>query len=204
MRPSQYTQLCSMVRRIVSDSGEAEDIAQDAYLAAFLAGHTDFEAIETRRWLAGTVQNMARMALRGTVRRRGRESQWQKAQPDRSDNDQQEALYLPSTLTPPLKAVAALALSGHNRKEIAYLLNLTDAALRQRIRALKSQLTQAGLAMPAGLPGLTLGVAYGRLRCALLSKLSHRGGVLASHDPDGHLFIIRNSQNGTRRQLEGE
>ncbi|MEX2367266.1 MAG: sigma-70 family RNA polymerase sigma factor [Pseudohongiellaceae bacterium] len=203
MRPSQYTQLCSIARRIVNDVGEAEDVAQEAFLAAFLAGHTDFEAIETRRWLVGTVRNMARMSLRGTVRRRGRESQWQMAQPDESDSTLQGIQTLPITLTPPLKAVVALALSGHNRKEIAYLLNLTDVTLRQRIRTLKRELTGAGLDMPAELPGLTLGLAYGRLRCALLSKLSHRGGFLASHDPDGHLFVVSSSQNGSRRQLTG-
>ncbi len=203
MRPSQYTQLCTIARRIVNDVGEAEDVAQEALLAAFLAGHTDFEAIETRRWLVGTVRNMARMSLRGTVRRQGRESQWQSAQPDQFESPQHGIHALPITLTPPLKAVAALALSGHNRKEIAYLLNLTDVTLRQRIRTLKRELTRAGLDMPAELPGLTLGLAYGRLRGALLSKLSHRGGVLASHDPDGHLFVISGSQKGHRRQLTG-
>lgn len=203
MRPRQYTQLCTIARRIVNDAGEAEDVAQEALLAAFLAGHTDFEAVETRRWLVGTVRNMARMSVRGTVRRQGRESQWQRAQPNQVDSPQQGIHALPVTLTPPLKAVAALALSGHNRKEIAYLLNLTDATLRQRIRTLKRELTQAGLDMPSELPGLTLGLAYGRLRHALLSKLSHRGGFLASHDPDGHLFVISGSQNGHRRPLTG-
>ena len=203
MRPSQYTQLCSIAQRITHDTGEAEDVAQEALLAAFLAGHTDFEAIETRRWLVGTVRNMARMSLRGTVRRQERESQWQGAQHVQSDPSANGYQALPVSLSPSLKAVAALALSGHNRKEIAYLLNLTDVTLRQRIRTLKRELIRAEVAMPTELPGLHLGLAYGRLRSALLSKLSHRGGVLASHDPDGHLFVISGSQKGTRRQLTG-
>ena len=201
MPPSQYPKLCTIARRITHDADEAEDIVQEAFIAAFLAGHTDFESSDTRRWLVGTVQNKALMAVRGAVRRRVRESHWHDTREDTSDGDSQETLGLPSTLTPPLRAVAALALSGHNRKEIAYLLNLTDVALRQRIRTLKRQLTKAELTMPSELPGLTLGLAYGRLRGALLSKLSYRGGVLASHDPDGHLFLIRGSQNSTRRQL---
>ncbi|MFY0664833.1 MAG: sigma-70 family RNA polymerase sigma factor [Natronospirillum sp.] len=204
MRPSQYTQLCAVAQRITQDAGEAEDVVQDALLAAFLSGHTDFEAIETRKWLVGTVKNKARMARRGSVRREGRESQWLMTQEEAFTDERHELAGLLETLTSPLKAVAALALSGHNRREIAYLLNLTDAALRQRILALKRRILKEGIAMPAELPGLVLGVAYGRLRGALSSKLSQRGGVLASHDPDGHLFVISGSQKGTRRQLEGE
>ena len=193
MRPSQYTQLCSIARRTINDVGEAEDVVQDAYLAAFLSGLTNFDAAETRRWLVGTVRNKARMALRGAVRRRGRESQWRMEQPNTSTDDQQEITQLLNTLTPPLKAVLALALSGHNRREIAYLLNLTDATLRQRIRTLKCRINEAGLVMPNELPGLNPGMAYGRIRGALSSKLFRRGGFLASHDPDGHLFVIRQS-----------
>lgn len=200
MRPTQYVQLCSIARRIVDDLGEAEDIVQDAYLAAFLSGFTDFDAIDTRKWLVGTVRNKARMALRGTVRRRGRESQWQMEQPDSVADDHQDIARLISSLPTSLKAVAALALSGHNRKEIAYLLHLTDAALRQRIRALKLRVTEAEVDMPGELTGLSPGMAYGRIRGALMSNLARRDGFLASHDPDGHLFVIGHSQNVTRRQ----
>lgn len=200
MRPSQYGQLCSIACRIVDDVGEAEGIVQDAYLAAFLAGLTDFDAVETRKWLVGTVRNKARMALRGTVRRLGRESQWQMERPDSVADDHQDIARLINSLPTSLKAVAALALSGHSRKEIAYLLNLTDAALRQRIRALKLRVTEAEVEMPAELTGLTPGMAYGRIRGALMSNLARRDGFLASHDPDGHLFVIGRSQNGTRRQ----
>ncbi len=98
-------------------------------------------------------------------------------------------------MPPALKAVAALTLSGHNRREIAYLLNLSDTALRQRITALKRQLSARGVAMPDGMPGLNLDLAYGRIRDALLPGLLQQGGIFASHDPDGHLFIVRRSQN---------
>ncbi len=190
MRPSQYAQLCSVARRILGETCEAEDVVQDAYLTAFLDGRTDFGSIDTRKWLVGTVRNKARMALRSAVRRRGRESQWQPEPLDSLADDQRELARLMQALTPPLKSVLALALSGHNRREIAYLLKLTDATLRQRICALRRRVAEAGLTVPAGLPGLGSGIAYGRMRGALSSKLVRRGGVLASHDPDGHLFVI--------------
>lgn len=200
MRPSQYSQLCHVARRIVDDVGEAEDIVQDAYLAAFLSGFVDFDAVETRKWLTGTVRNKARMAVRSAVRRRGRESQWQLDMPDGMGDDHQEIALLLNSLPASLKAVAALALSGHSRKEILYMLKVTDAALRQRIRALKRHVAEADVNLPTELVGLTPGLAYGRMRVSLLSMLTRRQGFLASHDPDGHLFVIGYSQNGARRQ----
>ena len=97
-------------------------------------------------------------------------------------------------LPPALKALAALVLTGHNRREIAYLLALEDTALRQRVSQLRKRFTAAGIEMPAGMPGLSLDLAYGRIRDALLPALLRHGGILASHDPDGHLFVVRRSQ----------
>jgi hypothetical protein len=91
-------------------------------------------------------------------------------------------------------------LTGHNRREIAYLLGLPDTALRQRISALKKHLMARGLAAPEELSGLHLDLAYGRIRDALLPALVRHGGAFASHDPDGHLFLVRRSQTGAARQ----
>jgi hypothetical protein len=91
--------------------------------------------------------------------------------------------------------VALLALTGHSRHEIGYLLNLTDTALRQRVVALKRRLRETGLGSPAEFTGLNLDLAYGRIRDALLPQLLRQGGLFASHDPDGHLFVVRRSQN---------
>ena len=48
--------------------------------------------------------------------------------------------------------------------------------------------------MPEPMSGLNLDLAYGRIRDALLPLLLRQGGTLASHDPDGHLFVLRRSQ----------
>lgn len=195
MRPNEYAQLCAVARRNLVDASEAEDVVQEALLAAFEAGRVDFAAAETRQWLAGTVRNKARMAARTSGRRLRRESQWLDEQDDAVSSDSPELLTLLNGLTAPLKAVAVLALSGHNRREIQYLLRLSDATLRQRIASLKRQIRQFDVQMPDDLPALLPGLAYGRIRQTLRSKLFYRGGVLASHDPDGHLFVIGRSQN---------
>jgi hypothetical protein len=102
-----------------------------------------------------------------------------------------------------LKSVAALALSGHNRREIAYLLDLPDTALRQRVRALKRHLQARGVTMPADMPGLNLDLYYGRIRDALLPALIREGGVLGTHDPDGHLFIVRRASAAHKQAVRG-
>ena len=205
MRPGLYAQLCAIARRETRDAGAVEDMVQEALLAAVLAGRVDFDAAETARWLTGTVRNQARMAARSAMRRRGRESHWQsEAHTEPAASEQGDVASLLASLPSALKAVAALTLSGHTRREIAYLLELPDTALRQRIAALRRRVVQAGLAVPADLPGLSLDLAYGRIRDALLPQLLREGGLFASHDPDGHLFVIRRSQKPEPRQQAGQ
>jgi DNA-directed RNA polymerase specialized sigma24 family protein len=201
MRPALYAQLRAIARREGRDASIAEDMVQEALLAAILAGRTDFDAADTARWLTGTVRNRARMAARSAVRRRQRETRWQAettpAEPATAPTDVAKLL---ASLPAALRAVAALILSGHSRREIAWLLDLSDVALRQRITILKRRVVAAGLALPEDLPGLGLDLAYGRIRDALLPSLVRHGGIFASHDPDGHLFIVARSQKPDLRQ----
>lgn len=201
MRSAIYTRLQAVARRESRDAGIADDLVQEAMVAAIRAGRTDFDAPETSRWLVGVIRNQARMAARGAMRRRRRDGEWrsnaaQAAEPDETQNLARLLDSLPASL----RIVAALALSGHDRREIAYLLQVSDTALRQRLMALKRRFLAEGVAAPADLPGLNLDLAYGRLRDALLPKLRRHGGVFATHDPDGHLLVIGCSQIGRRRQ----
>lgn len=205
MRPSHYAKLCAVARREGGDANGAEDLVQEALLAAILAGRTDFDLPDTARWLVGTVRNRARMAARGAARRRRRDGLWPaEAMPAVADQQTSEIARFLADLPAALRVVATLTLSGHSRLEIAYLLRLPDTALRQRIVALKRRVVRAGLALPGDLPGLNLDLAYGRIRDALLPQLLRNRGVFASHDPDGHLFVIRRSQKAEWRQLEGQ
>lgn len=194
MRPSQYAQLLAIARRVTRRADEADDLVQDALLEAVRSGRM-IAGPQDMRWLGGIIRNRAKLVARGASRTRLRETHWQSLRPEPAPPAEAPDLSaMLSGLPPALKAVAALTLSGHNRREIAYLLDLSDAALRQRIAALKRQLKGAGITMPEGMPGLNLDLAYGRIRDALLPGLLRQGGIFASHDPDGHLFIVRRSQ----------
>lgn len=192
MRQAAYNQLLALARRCSRQPADADDLLQDALIEAIRVGRADFTRPEHRRWLAGVMRNKAKMAARGATRGRTRDTAWQETHTSSSTAaDETPVSTLLSGLPPSLKSVVALALSGHDRREIAYLLRLDDVTLRQRISTLGKRLRAAGLELPAGTPGLGLNLAYGRIRDALLPALLREGGVFASHDPDGHLFIVR-------------
>ena len=140
------------------------------------------------------------MAARGNSRRTQRDTRWIAERPPAAATNPTDRGDVLADLPPALRAVAALALAGQTRREIAYLLRLSDAALRQRLSALRRILGARGAAMPEGLPGLGGTLDYGRLRDALVPMLHRQGGLIAAHDPDGHLFVIRGSQRDGRRQ----
>lgn len=199
MRTRLYAQLIAIARR-EGGGTSAEDLVQDAPLIAVEAGRCDPGDPATARWLCGVVRNRARMAARSAHRRLGRETAWSEADNHAPERDSPALATVLDGLSPALRTLAALVLTGHNRREIAYLLHLPETALRQRITALRRHLLARGLAAPGELIGLNLDLAYGRIRDALLPALHRHGGAFASHDPDGHIFLVRPSQNPAPRQ----
>jgi RNA polymerase sigma-70 factor (ECF subfamily) len=195
MGDAVYRRLLGIARRHARRTDEAEDVLQDALLAALAAGR-DFRETANARWLGGVIRNQATLGARSAARRRRRETRWadEAVAPGSLGADPGEPVSLGDILgglPPALKAVAALALSGHSRREIAYLLAIPDTALRQRLSALRRTLAARGVAMPHGTPGLMLDLPYGRIRDSLMPLLRSSRGTIASHDPDGHPFILR-------------
>lgn len=196
-----YRKLLAIARKRAHHRDEAEDLVQDALLEAVRQGREDLSQPQNVRWIAGIMRNRVRMAARRAVRARSRDGAWlalqaHVAMPQPPASPEAILEGLPRAL----KAVAALVLTGHDRREIAYLLRLSDTALRQRVVALKRHLAGRGVDMPQGSTGLKLDLPYGRIRKTLLPELLRHGGVFATHDPDGHLFIVKDSQNPRRRQ----
>jgi DNA-directed RNA polymerase specialized sigma24 family protein len=193
--PRAFSDLHALARRVSRRADEADDLVQEALLIALEAGRTNLASPETRRWLAGVIRNRAAFDARTSARRRRRETGWSEAQPAAAIRSETPAPEL-AHLSPALRVTALLALSGHTRQEIGWLLNLSDAALRQRISQLKRALDNAP--MPDADP--TGALAFGRIRRALLGPTRRPEAFLASHDPDGHLFVVSRSQVSAPRQ----
>jgi DNA-directed RNA polymerase specialized sigma24 family protein len=185
-----YQHLLNVARRHARRADEAEDVLQEALLAAVTAGR-DVNDTANQRWLMGVIRNQAALTARSAARRRRRETRWVDERDEGAPAETFPVADILSGLPPSLKAVAALALTGHSKREIGYLLELPETALRQRLSALRKALAARGIAMPAATPGLNLDLQYGRIRDTLLPLLIAQGGTIASHDPDGHLFVLR-------------
>lgn len=188
-----YRELQAQARRLSRRADEADDLVQDALLIALEAGRSEPE------WLAGVIRNQAAMAARGAVRRRQRETTTAA-----DDTFTQEASAAPDPkpllqrLPPAARRVAVLALHGLSAEEIRWILQLTPAAFRQRLTSIRKAIG----AMPPEQRAESLALAYvrdpartvelqfGLVRRALKSALRDSAG-LGTHDPDGHLLIIR-------------
>jgi len=139
------------------------------------------------------------MAARGAARRHQREIA--AADIDEASTQastQPDPASLLQRLSPAPRRVAVLALHGLSMDEIRWILQLTPAAFRQRLTSIRKAIG----AMPPEQRAESLALAYvrdpartvelqfGLVRRALKSAL--RGGAgLGTHDPDGHLLVIR-------------
>jgi RNA polymerase sigma-70 factor (ECF subfamily) len=192
--------LRAAARRASRVPHEADDLLQDALLEAVRAGRGDLSQADHRRWLFGTLAKLGAMLARTAQRRHVREAAWaadgagaRPAPPDPLGwwgNDADVRAWL-DALPPSLLAVAQLALSGHERREIAWLLGIGDVALRQRIAALRRRLPdQASAALAAGSASpAALALPLGLIRRALLPVVVARQAA-GAHDPDGHLLVL--------------
>jgi DNA-directed RNA polymerase specialized sigma24 family protein len=192
-----YDRLLALARRHSRTREEAEDLVQAACLAALTSGREEFGDERVLAWLAGTVRNLGAMEARGVARRRRREGEYARRVALAGGADW--ALPDPAGLPPALARTARLVSAGCTRDELRWLLGISDAALRQRLRALRRVARPANAAPPSA------GVPQGSRRRPLLAAMKRLPSAqLGSHDPDGHLFSIRPSHPATPRQQEGK
>jgi hypothetical protein len=106
-------------------------------------------------------------------------------------------------LPPKLRTTALLVLTGHSKHEILWLLRMNEPALRQRVADIRRRWRVEGGCSLEGVSGLSGPLDFGLIRRALLPSARSPGVVLASHDPDGHLFVVGTSRKAGARQLGG-
>lgn len=200
---SALASLRAVARRYSRVEDETDDLLQDALLAAVRAGRGDLTQTVNYRWVVGTLKRLGAMTARSAARRRMRDERWALERTGFAALG--EPLDTPATgrlrewqwhpaldrLPASLRQVAMLALSGHDRREIGWLLGLTGTALRQRIAALRRRLSAIEALPTPPPPGgcAASGLPLGLIRRALLPVVMASGSA-GTHDPDGHLVIL--------------
>jgi DNA-directed RNA polymerase specialized sigma24 family protein len=198
-----YRRLRSTARRHARDVADADDLVQDALLIALEEGRDTID-VASMPWLSGVIRHRAAMQARSAIRRRRREA----ASTSSTDDAAPAADALPDAaagaqallarLPPAARRVAVLALHGLDADEIRWILGIRDTAFRQRLTTIRKTLGALPLAQRAESlalayvrdPARSVDLQFGLVRRALKAALGGRPG-LGSHDPDGHLLVVR-------------
>jgi RNA polymerase sigma-70 factor (ECF subfamily) len=195
-----FRQLLREAQRAARSQQEAEDLFQTIWLAAVEAGREDLTCAANRRWFVGALRRRALFDARTAVRRRTR--QRRAALMDAHTGQSAEVpVWFVERLPPKLRTTALLVLTGHSKHEILWLQRMNEPALRQRIADIRRRWRAEGCGSLEGVSGLGGPLNFGIIRRALLLPARSPGVVLASHDPDGHLFVVSTSQKLGARQL---
>lgn len=200
IKTKYYIEFLQYANKIAVHTDEAEDLLQTALLAAIEADRSDMSNIANRKWLVGVIRNQSAFYARSAVRRKKRE-----ASTSYLNNSLVESTStvptrnFVNTLPSRLKITALLALTGHTKTEISWLLKVSDSALRQRIVQIKRRWGEFDGDHVSELNSLKGELDFGRIRQSLLKMPFRSSETLASHDPDGHLFMAT-SQNHSLRQ----
>ncbi len=198
--PSIFSQLLREAQRAACRRLEAEDLFQTVWLAAVEAGREDLSRAANRQWFVGALRRRALFDARTAVRRRTREQR--AALIDAHAGQSAEVpVWFVERLPPKLRTTALLVLTGHSKPEILWLLRINEPALRQRIADIRRRWRAEGGASLDGVSGLRGPFNFGVIRRALLPPARSPGVVLASHDADGHLFVVSTSRKPEVRQL---
>jgi len=187
-------------RRVSKRPDEAEDLLQTVLLAAVEAGRLDLTSVDNRRWVMGALRRRAAFDARSALRRRRRDVHGVRECDAPVATEQLPTAFV-ETLPPSLKTTAWLALTGHTRAEAICLLGISNSAFRQRIAEIRRRWRRAGGSALTDFHGLHAALPYGRVRRALLTPVKRGGGRFASHDPDGHLFVVCSQNPAPRQQV---
>ncbi len=195
-----YRRLRTEARRHARKAQDADDLVQDALLAALENGR---DGNEDLAWLSGVLRNQAAMQARSAIRRRRRETAVAEDEvslaPERgTEHVPPSATALLERLPPAARRVAVLALHGLNADEIRWILGLSATAFRQRLTSIRkvmgtlppSQRAEALALAYVRDPARTVDLQFGLIRRALIAALRGTAGI-GTHDADGHLIVVR-------------
>lgn len=189
--------LYAMASNRAETPDEADDLVQDLLLFA-IEQRRDFDEPRFPAWASGVLRRHALFVSRTAGRRRRREAEYAAESGPGSAPARERKLPRPfiESLAPSLQTVALLANAGLGRAEIRSLLNISDAALRQRISGLRRAWKCASAdAEHPDLPEILSRHAppTGPRRRALKASLRRLpGGRMAIVDPDGHPLLFSN------------
>lgn len=198
--PSIVSQLLREAQRAARRRPEAEDLLQTVWLAAVEAGKEDLSCGANRRWFVGALRKRALFDARTAVRRRAREQRAAVMDVHTGESAKVPAWFV-QRLPPRLRTTALLVLTGQSKGEILWLLRINEPALRQRIADIRRRWRAEAGGSLDGVSGLSGPLDFGVIRRALLAPARTPGVVLASHDPDEHLFVVGTSRKPGARQL---
>jgi DNA-directed RNA polymerase specialized sigma24 family protein len=186
---SIFSQLLREAQRAARRQQEAEDLFQTVWLAAVEAGREDLSCAANRRWFVGALRRRALFDARTAVRGRAREQHAALMDAHTGQSTEVPVSFV-EQLPPKLRTTALLVLTGHSKREVLWLLRINEAALRQRIADIRRRWRARGDGSLDAISGLSGSLNFGTIRRALLLRARSPGVVLASHDPDGHLFVV--------------
>lgn len=183
-----HRELVRAARRLAGSTDEANDLAQDALVAALDRGLTDWASPAHRDWLRGVVRKRWAFVARSEIRRRRREAIFETSEHGNSAWDWEERFL--ASLPRSLRVVAMLARADLCATEIRWLLGLSETAMRKRLSELRRAVRAAEDAPLRPAPGPQF--SFGAQRASLLTLLKRqRDPVIATHDPDGHTILLR-------------
>lgn len=182
---------------------EAEDLVQEVLLAAIEKNRDCGDACFLP-WASGAIRNRARFAARTAARRKRREHIYAIEHGHSAHRVPRLSAAFIASLPRSRRVVALLINLGMGRREIAYLLGLSDVAMRQRIAGVRRAL--AGFEGEGKCDSCPSFSANGLARRALKASLPNRGERrFAVRDPDGTpiFFFSQRSRLTRRRQQKG-
>ena len=196
MTQEQYTYWRAVAERYGRCDGDGGDLLHEAALA--VGGLPTVTEGEEARVFAGVLRTLAKQARRADARRLGREGRFADGQDAGAPPPSSipKAAPLPA-LTDDQRVLLALLASDYDRAEVALLLGVGSAALRQRIATLRRRLAEMlpdarGRVAGEGVRRLAerRSVTEAALRARAIALARTRGSLCAL-DPDGHPVSLR-------------